>query len=127
MYGMNYSGGHNRTHGQVEGAWRIDSFDAAISEGDCKLFACAGEKVHLLDLDHFMECWPTQETDQEFVEVWNGNWGQTLELTRTPSSFGGHCTFWVCPNCGKRVRFFYFKNLGFACRTCCKLNYAVQQ
>ena len=28
MYGMNYSGGDNKTHGQIERTDRIDSFEA---------------------------------------------------------------------------------------------------
>ena len=127
MYGMNYSGGENRTHGQIERAWRIDSFDTAISEGGGALFVCMGGKNRLLDFDHFTDYGPDPETDRELVELWHGDWSQTLELIRTPSHFGGGCAFWLCPRCGRRVRFLYFKNLGFACRTCCKLNYAVQQ
>lgn len=126
MYGMNYSGGENRTHGQIERAWRIDSFDVAISEGGGTLFVCTGGKARLLDFDRFTEYGTTQETDREFVELWDGGWAQTLELTRTPSGFGGHCTFWACPHCGRRARFLYFKNLGFACRSCAKLNYRCQ-
>ena len=33
MYGMNYSGGDNKTHGQIEQAVRIDSFDLAMTVG----------------------------------------------------------------------------------------------
>lgn len=33
MYGMNYSGGRNRTHGQIERAERIDSFEGARVTG----------------------------------------------------------------------------------------------
>lgn len=124
MYGMNYSGGDNKTHGQIERAWRIDSFDTAISEGSGTLFARMGEKVHLLDFDHFTEYGSTPETDREFVELWGV---QTLELSRTPSGFGGSCAFWLCPRCGKRARFLYFKGRGFVCRGCARLNYRCQQ
>lgn len=124
MYGMNYSGGDNKTHGQIERAWRIDSFDTAISEGSGTLFARMGEKVHLLDFDYFTEYGSTPETDREFVELWGV---QTLELSRTPSGFGGSCAYWLCPRCGKRARYLYFKNRGFLCRRCAKLNYRCQQ
>lgn len=51
----------------------------------------------------------------------------TLELTRTPSGFGGSCAFWLCSHCGRRVRFLYFKGWCFVCRNCARLNYRSQQ
>ena len=44
-----------------------------------------------------------------------------------PSGFGGRRTFWLCPCCGRRARYLYFKGQGFVCRECAKLNYRSQQ
>lgn len=118
MYGMNFSGGDNRTHGQVERAERIDSFEAGKVEGWGTLFS---NSMVPLDCGHFME------DDEEVVELSKGQWSTTLKLTRTPSGFGGSCAFWLCPHCGRRARYLYFKDLGFLCRKCAKLNYACQQ
>lgn len=118
MYGMNYSGGDNRTHGQIERAERIDSFEAGKVEDWGTLFS---NSMVPLDCGRFLE------DDRETVELSRGQWSTTLELTRTPSGFGGSCAFWLCPHCGRRVRFLYFKGRGFACRSCAKLNYRCQQ
>lgn len=117
MYGMNYSGGNNRTHGQIERALRIDSFEAGAVQNWGTIFACGGGQMVPLDCSRFME------DDEEVVELSF----TTLELTRTPSGFGGSCAYWLCPRCGKRVRFLYFKGLGFVCRGCARLNYRCQQ
>lgn len=118
MYGMNYSGGDNRTHAQVERAERIDSFEAGKVEGSGTLFS---NSMLPLDCGHFMK------DDEEIVELSKGSWFTNLKLTRTPSGFGGSCAYWLCPRCGKRVRFLYFKNRGFLCRSCARLNYRCQQ
>lgn len=114
MYGMNYSGGDNRTHGQVERAARIDSFEAARVTGWGTLFT-----NNLISLD----CGRFEDT----VELSRGQWSVELELTRTPSGFGGSCAYWVCPHCGKRARYLYFSSMGFVCRSCSRLNYRCQQ
>ena len=118
LYGRNFSGGDNRTHGQIERAERIDSFEAGKVKGWGTLFS---NSMVPLDCGHFME------DDGEVIELSKGQWYTTLELTRTPSGFGGSCAYWLCPCCGKRVRFLYFKGRGFLCRGCAKLNYRCQQ
>lgn len=139
MYGMNYSGGDNHTHGQIERAERIDSFEVA-KVGQWTLNPT---RIWLPNLDdwgtmftsgmiplecsRFMEYGPGPETDREIVELFRGQWSTTLELTRTPSGFGGGCAFWRCPHCRRRARFLYFKNLSFVCRECAKLTYRSQQ
>lgn len=47
---MNYSGGHNRTHGQIERAERIDSFEAGKVLGRGMLFTSCNT---LLNCRHF--------------------------------------------------------------------------
>lgn len=123
MYGMNFSGGRNRTHGQVEQAERIDSFEAGKVEPDDwrTLYVHGGEQWIPLD------CWHARGPDRETVELSQGQLSVTLELTRTPSGFGGSCAYWLCPHCGRRARFLHFKGRGFVCRGCARLNYASQQ
>lgn len=123
MYCMNFSGGRNRAHGQVERAERIDSFEAGKAETDGWRTLYAHWMGKMIPLD----CWHNQGLDRETVELSAGQWSTALELIRTPSGFGGSCAFWLCPHCGRRVRYLYFKGRGFVCRECAKLNYRCQQ
>ncbi|MDE6590599.1 MAG: hypothetical protein K2K53_09710 [Oscillospiraceae bacterium] len=126
MYGMNYSGGNNKTHNQIERADRIDSFEAGEVEGPGILFASRGDKILPLHCEHFTA---HDLEERELVELSypSSRWRCTLELTRVRSGFGGSRAFWLCPRCGRRSRYLYFKNRGFACRECAKLNYQSQQ
>jgi len=67
--------------------------------------------------------------EREFAELSyrNSGWKTVLELTHIPSGFGGSRVFWLCPHCGWRARFLYFKDRGFLCRECARLNYRSQQ
>lgn len=123
MYGMNYSGGDNKTHGQIERADRIDSFEAGAVEGCGMVLASRGDKMLPLRCDHY------GQAGRELVELsYSGSrWRVTLELARVRSGFGGSRAFWLCPICGRRARFLYFKDQGFVCRECAKLNYRSQQ
>lgn len=120
MYGMNYSGGANKTHGQIERAYRIDSFEAGTVEDRGIVFASSGGKMLPLHCDR---------CGQEFVELSypGSRWRDTLELARVRSGYGGSRAFWLCPICGRRARFLYFKRQGFVCRECARLNYRSQQ
>lgn len=122
MYGMNYSGGDNKTHGQIERADRIDSFEAGM-EGWGMVLASRGGKVLPLHCDRY------GHAGREFVELSypRSRWRNTLELARVRSGFGGSRAFWLCPICGRRARFLYFKDRRFVCRECAKLNYQSQQ
>lgn len=126
MYGMNYSGGDNKTHGQIERADRIDSFEAGAVEGWGMVFASRGGKVLPLRCDRFPSC---GRGERELVELSypGSRWRDTLELFRVRSGFGGSRAFWLCPICGRRARFLYFKGRRFICRGCAKLNYQSQQ
>lgn len=119
MYGMNYSGGDNKTHGQIEHTARIDSFETGGRE-DCGLLMAAG-----------LPLWCDQHDlgNREAVDLAypGSGWRCTMELTRVRSGFGGTRAFWLCPRCGQRARYLYFKGEGFVCRDCAKLNYRSQQ
>lgn len=124
MYGVNFSGGDNKTHGQIERTDRIDSFEAGGRE-KCGLLIAARDGGWLsLRYDRY-----TLHEQEEAVELsYPGRrWRTTLELARVPSGFGGSRTFWLCPCCGTRARYLYFKGRGFVCRNCAKLNYRIQQ
>lgn len=120
MYGINYSGGYNKTHGQIERMDRIDSFEAGRIEVRGVLIVTRGSETLSLICDHY---------DQELVELSypGSRWHDTLELTHVRSGFGGNRTFWLCPRCGQRARYLYFRKPGFLCRECAKLNYRSQQ
>ena len=81
MYSMNYSGGDNRTHGQIERTPRIDSFEAGSVWRWGTIFAYGGGHMVPLECDHFMD------DEREVVELARGD---TLELTRTANHFGGN-------------------------------------
>lgn len=121
MYCINFSGGDNKPHGQIERADRIDSFQVPTNRG--LLIASRAGSTFPLHCEHFFE------EKREVVELYHpgSRWRCTLELGRVASGFGGNRAFWLCPNCGHRSRFLYFKKLGFVCRECAKLNYLSQQ
>lgn len=120
IYGFNYSGGENRTHGQIERTPRIDSFEAARQGGDGVLLA--GSAV----LDFFV----SEEADpggpfKTWLELC-GRW--RYRLVHIDNGFSGKGqTFFLCPYCLRRVRFLYFDGADFACRQCAGLNYHSQQ
>lgn len=97
-------------HGQVERTARVDSFEA-VKRGGCRVLA--GLSCELFTVGK-----------REVVEL-AGRW--VLELERVPCGFGGSRAFWVCPRCGRRARYLYFKDRGFLSRECAKLNYRRQQ
>lgn len=120
---MNYSGGYNKTHGLIERADRIDSFEIGGAEGRGFVFASGGGQTLPLRCERY-------GTDgRELVELSSprGRWRETFILARVQSGFGGSRVFWLCPVCGRRARFLYFKGRGFACRDCARLNYHTQQ
>ncbi len=105
-------------HGQVEQEYRIDSFDGGKVEGRGTLHARRGSSTVALPCTH------STTGGREAVELYGF---ATLELTRIPSGFGGSRAFWLCPRCGRRARYLYFKDRSFVCRECAKLNYRSQQ
>lgn len=122
MYGMNYSGGGNKTHGQIERAYRIGSLEAGAGES---CWILASRDGHSLPL----RCDRYSLAGREVVELSypGSRWRATLELSRVRSGFGGTRAFWLCPRCGRRARFLYFQGQDFQCRECAQLNYRSQQ
>lgn len=128
MYGKNYSGGGNKTNGQIERADRIDSFEAGGQEASGILLASRNGGSSPTPLWYGRHTIYDPER-REIVELsYRGSqWRDTLGLTRVRSGFGGNRAFWLCPICGQRARFLYFKGRRFVCRKCGRLNYRSQQ
>lgn len=120
---MNYSGGYNKTHGQIERTYRIDSFEVGSVEGRGIVIASGGGQTLPLRYEHY------GMDEQELVELSypGSRWRDCLMLDRVRSGFGGSRAFWLCPRCGRRARYLYFKGRGFVCRGCAMLNYHTQQ
>lgn len=120
------NGGWNKRCGTVEKTPRIDSFEAKeMFKG--MLFAYCDSKMRAFNCGHYIDWGPDLGTDQEIVELWKGEWCQTLELSRIPSGFGGSRPFWLCPACVERRRYLYLTGDVFLCRKCAQVNYKSQQ
>lgn len=53
---------------------------------------------------------------------------QEIRLSEKRNGYGGAQMFFLCPTCGKRVRFLYIcRDHLFKCRVCAHLNYKCQQ
>lgn len=52
---------------------------------------------------------------------------QKISFSRTPCNYGGHRTWFHCPQCCKRVEVLYGAGRYFLCRHCYKLTYGSQQ
>ena len=89
------------------------------------LFAKRTGKILILDCEHYTEY--GTHTEKEIVALLGEGWGQSLDLARIPSGFGGSRAFWLCPACGGRVRYLYQTGPMFLCRKCAQLNYRSQQ
>ena len=111
MYFLNNAGGWNKSHEQVEKTPRIDSFELALTN------TWGGIFCNWKYLDIYQE--------KDFCEIFPPN-GYKINLSHKRNGYGGEQTFFLCPECGKRVRYLYLTQ-GFLCRTCAKLNYRSQQ
>lgn len=120
---MNYSGGTNKTHGQIERAYRIDSFEAGKVVGRGFVLAIMSGQILPLRCERY----GTDEKELVELSYTGSRWRDTLDLARVRSGYGGNRAFWLCPICGRRARFLYFKGQGFVCRECARLNYQSQQ
>ena len=122
MGGMG-SGGLNKTHKQVEDYRKIDSFafydflnwDKYLHYKTEVKYPAAGAGI----IYHVQT--KTASIDYDGCRY-------PLELSRVPNIDGKSIRlYFLCPECGKRVRYLYKKDESIICRTCAKLNYASQQ
>ena len=117
------SGGLNKTHGRVEYYRKVDSFafynylnfdkylqykkEVRYPFGTTDIVYHVATKTASIDFDGY-EC--------------------PLGLSRVPNIDGVSVRmYFLCPECGKRVRYLYKRNGAVSCRTCSKLNYESQQ
>lgn len=128
MGGYN-SGGHNRTHRQLEDFHRIDSFsfyDYLV--GDKYLWCKTTVKYPLIggDIIYYVQ------SKTASIKTFSSKVGEyrymDLPLSRVPGIDGKSVRMYFhCPYCGRRVRYLYNYYKHCICRKCAKLNYASQQ
>ena len=113
-------GGQNRTHGSIIDCNRLDSFKIAMSPGQCAIKWIFGGSV-TLDVRENCVSLVYDIADQSISE--------RVELSMVPNHYGGARSFFLCPGCGRRVRFLYrpWERMWFRCRFCWRLNYPSQQ
>lgn len=55
---------------------------------------------------------------------------EEITIEEKPNGYGGKQLFFICPKCGARARFLYWRDsvvFPFVCRKCARLNYKSQQ
>lgn len=114
MYYRNNTGGWNKDHEQVEKTPRIDSFEVPSLHGTGCLW-CGNGLIQ------------AHKVDERSVLLHLKGGDQRVFLSYSPNGFGGQQTFFLCPECGGRVRFLYLTRQRFLCRRCARLNYRCQQ
>ena len=128
MGGYN-SGGHNRTHRQLEDFHRIDSFSFYdYLAGDKYLWCKTTVKYPLIggDIIYYVQS-KTASIKTFFSKVGEYRY-MDLPLSRVPGIDGKSVRMYFhCPYCGRRVRYLYNYYKHCVCRKCAKLNYASQQ
>lgn len=117
------SGGHNKTHRQLENFRRIDSFSFYdYLKGDKYLFCKETVKYPLIrgDIVYYV--------GEGMAEIREGDSYTDLILSSVPGIDGKSTRLYFhCPYCGKRVRYLYRQQEHYMCRNCAKLNYSSQQ
>lgn len=111
-------GGQNRTHGTVEYCDRLDSFRDAAQSGRYTAAWSSGNAIVL-----------TVGEDAVWLayQAGRGAVSEQVALSKLPNHYGGARPFFLCPGCGRRVRFLYLRWERFRCRHCARLNYLSQQ
>lgn len=112
--------GQNRTHGSIIDCVRVDSFKTAVPLGRYAINWIIGGSINL-DVEDGCVRLLYDIADQSISE--------RVELSTVPNHYGSSRSFFLCPGCGRRVRFLYrpWERLRFRCRSCWRLNYPSQQ
>ena len=117
------SGGHNKTHRQLENFHRVDSFAFRdFIMWDKYLLFKESVKYPLVrgDIIYY-----PQSIEAEIRE---GDSYTDLLLSSVPGIDGiSERLYFHCPYCGRRVRYLYDYYKHYTCRKCAKLNYSCQQ
>lgn len=122
---------NEKTHETLDNVIRIDSFQAKKDGFCCRLDASARNKKIFswffdcvpLEYDRWMDAVKVQLTTPLLRKTWQN----TVDIDWITNGFGGTRAFWLCPFCGKKVRYLYFMKERFKCKECSGLNYLVQQ
>lgn len=123
------SGGHNKTHRQLENFRRIDSFafyDYLMAD---KYLYCKttvqyplirGDIIyHVQSKTALIKVLSVKDREYRYVD---------LPLSMVPGIDGKSVRMYFhCPYCGRRSRYLYDYYKHYACRECAKLNYSSQQ
>ena len=125
MMGGYGSGGHNRTHRAVEDFrhGRIDSFAMAA-------YLAWDKYLHLKDHVHYpLRNGPiTYYPKTKIAHIDENGTDVTLGLSRVPGVDRYSVKlYFICPACGRRIRYLYKRNGLYICRRCAGLNYKIQQ
>lgn len=123
------SGGHNKTHRQLENFHRIDSFSfygylKSDKYLDCKTTVqyplARGDIIyHVQSKTALIRVLSIQSGEYRYVD---------LPLSKVSGIDGKSVRMYFhCPYCGRRVRYLYDYYKHYSCRKCAKLNYASQQ
>ena len=120
MYYRCSAGGWNKTHEQIEQTPRIDSFQLPLGEPWSVIY-CGCEALGDIPLE------VDAEANTAFVYPLGHGKGFRLKLSHKRNGYGGQQVFFLCPECGTRVRFLYLQGSRFLCRKCAGLNYHTQQ
>lgn len=120
-------GGGNKTHEKVEDSDRVDSFEMDHSDGWGTLFC--GRHVIDYDLqdDVVYLFLPTPNRPTPELHLTPRGSYKKINLSFTLCGFGGCQVYFICPDCGARCRFLYYRWHDFICRRCARLNYESQQ
>lgn len=99
-------GGQNKTHASTSERSRIDRFYHIIRKYALAYAAESGRADVLIDDEHIRVSWVANRFDR-------------------PDSLPR--MYWICPCCGRQVRFLYNNRDRLMCRQCARLNYPSQQ
>ncbi|MDE6590598.1 MAG: transposase [Oscillospiraceae bacterium] len=111
-------GGQNKTHDSVAHYDRLDSFQIGALRGLYAAFWDSGGSIVLDCLE-----------DSVGLSYSTNGPPERVKLSRVANRYGGDRAYFLCPDCGRRVRFLYrLQGRGlFRCRSCYQLNYPSQQ
>lgn len=111
-------GGQNKTHDSIARYDRLDSFQIGALRG---VYAASWNGSGSIVLDCL--------EDGVGLSYGMNDPLERVELSRVANRYGGDRAYFLCPDCGRRVRFLYRpKGKGrFRCRSCWRLNYPSQQ
>ena len=111
-------GGQNKTHACISNYAYMDSFDI-----------CENLYGFLYVRQYMFEYMPDEVEDENTTMMlfWTEEPQYHCKIRVNKHACASDQLYFICPECGKRQRFLYLRWNKFACRTCQKLNYEVQQ